>query len=125
MGRSTIHQIFNELRVLFIDFQKAYHCIHGESILKILKDFQFPNKLINLIMISVIETKVKVKVGSLISNPVKSGLRQGDASSPILFNLVLKRVIREINVNHQGFKLIEILFQSKRITEVIKKRRFQ
>lgn len=73
MGRLTIVQIFIILRhifqkawefdkglhVLFIDFQKAYYCIHRESILKILKEFQFPNKLINLIMISVMETKVR------------------------------------------------------------------
>jgi hypothetical protein len=53
------------------------------------------------------ETKVKVKIGGLISDPVqvKSGLRKGDALSPILFNLVLERVIREINVKNQGFKL--------------------
>jgi hypothetical protein len=53
------------------------------------------------------ETKVKVKVDDLISDHVlvKSRLRQGDALSLILFNLVLERVIREINVNNQGFKL--------------------
>jgi len=53
------------------------------------------------------ETKVKVKVSGLIWDPVqvKSGLKQGDSLSPILFNLVLERVIREINVNNQGFKL--------------------
>jgi len=53
------------------------------------------------------ETKVKVKVDGMISDPVqvKSRLRQRDALSPILFNLVLKRGIREINVNRQGFKL--------------------
>jgi hypothetical protein len=65
--------------------------------MKILKDLQFPNKLINLFMISVLETKVKVKVSGFIWDPVqvKSGLRQGDSLSPILFNLVLERVIRE------------------------------
>lgn len=107
MGRSTIDQIFilrqvfqkawkydKELNVLFIDFQKAYDCIHRESEIKILKDFQFPNKLINLIMISIMETKVKVRVGDMISDPVlvKFGLRQGDVLSPILFNRVLERV---------------------------------
>jgi len=51
--------------------------IHRENILKILKKFHFSNKLINLIMISVMETNVKVKVGGLISDPVqvKSELR--------------------------------------------------
>lgn len=89
------------LYILCIDFQKAYIYIHKESILEILKEFQFLNNLINLIMINVMKTKVKVKIGGLISNPVqaRSGLRQGDALSlsPILFNLVLEKVIREIN----------------------------
>jgi hypothetical protein len=89
--------------------------------MNILKDFHFPNKLINLIKISVMETKVKIKVGGLISDTVqiKSGLRQGHALSPILFNLVLERVIRKINVNNQDIKLqdssIELLASAENI----------
>lgn len=38
-----------EVTCFFIDSQKAYDCIYRESILKILKEFQLTNKLINLI----------------------------------------------------------------------------
>jgi len=57
-------------------------------------------------MINVMETKVKDKVGGLISDSVqvKSGLRQGNDLSHILFNLVLEKVIREININLQCYK---------------------
>jgi hypothetical protein len=60
-------------------------------------------------MTSEMETNVKVKVGSLISDPVqvKTGLRQGDALSPILLNLVLEKVIRKININLQSYTLQE------------------
>jgi len=48
-----------------------------------------------------IECKVKF-LGELSSAfEVKSGLRQGDALSPTLFNLGLEKVIREINHSHQ------------------------
>jgi len=45
------------------------------------------------------ETVVKIKVGNMKSDPVivKSGLRQGDSISPILFNLVLEKVKRDEN----------------------------
>lgn len=60
-------------------------------------------------MISIMETMVKVKVSDLISElvQVKLGLKQGNVLSPVLFNLVLKKVIREMNINQQGFKLQE------------------
>lgn len=67
-------------------------------------------------MISVMETTVKVKISGLILDPVpvKLGLRH-----PILFNLVLEKVIRDMNINQQGFKLpessIEILAYANNI----------
>lgn len=38
---------------------------------------------------------------------VTTGLRQGDALSPKLFNLVLEKIVREINVS-QGIELGQI-----------------
>jgi len=37
--------------------------------------------------------------------PVKKTLKQGDALTPLLFNFVLKYVIRGVQVNQDGLKL--------------------
>ncbi|KAL4121257.1 hypothetical protein QTP88_013804 [Uroleucon formosanum] len=90
-----------------IDFKKAYDSIHRESLINILREFHFEDKLIKLIEISILETFAKVRVGNIITDPilVKSGLRQEDAMSPILFNIVVEKVIREIN--EEGVKFQE------------------
>lgn len=90
-----------DVHVLFVDFRKAYDSIHRESLLNILKDFEFPRKIINLIGASLNHTDIQVKIGNGTSQPtrVTTGLRQGDALSPVLFNLVLERVIREMNIS--------------------------
>jgi len=75
-----------------------------------LREFHFQDKLIKLVGISILETFVKVKVGNTNSDPilVKSGLRQGDAVSPILFNIVVEKVVREMNITPQeGVKFQE------------------
>lgn len=58
------------------------------------------------------ETFIKVKVGSSQTEPilVKSGLRQGDSMSPVVFNIVLEKVIRAMNVRpDEGMKLQDSL----------------
>lgn len=82
-----------ELHALFVDFKKAYDCIIRESIYKILEQFHLPQKLIGLNNASLKKTIVKVKVGNVLSREVQvnTGLRQGDALSPIIFNLVLEK----------------------------------
>lgn len=54
------------------------------------------------------ETFVKVKVESSQANPisVKLGLRQGDSKLSVLFNIILEKVTREINIRHdEGVKV--------------------
>jgi hypothetical protein len=79
----TVHQ-------LFIDFKKAYDSVTGEVIYNILIEFGIPKKLVRLIKMSLNETYSKVLVGELLSDkfPIQNGLKQRDALSPLLFNLL-------------------------------------
>lgn len=97
------------VHILLIDFKKTYVSIHRESLINVQKEFEMPQKLVNLIKMSIEHTDIKVKVGQTTSNAVQvtTGLRQGDALSPILFNIALKRVIRNIEIDQGGVSLKE------------------
>jgi hypothetical protein len=67
--------------MLFVDFKKVYDSTHRESLINILKEFEIPQKLINLIKMNINHTDIKVKVGQSTSIVVQvtTGLRQVNA----------------------------------------------
>lgn len=58
-----------------------------------MNEFGFPKKLVRLPKLCMEKTKYKVRVKNTLSThfTVNTGLKQGDAISPILFNLGLKK----------------------------------
>src|SRR5215469_16211449 len=49
----------------------------------------------------------RVRVGKNLSDmfPIRNGLKQGDALSPLLFNFALDCAIRRVQVNQDGLKV--------------------
>jgi len=103
-GRSVIDNIFalkilNEklweynqsVQYLFIDFQKAYDSLHRDTQWEYMKEFKIPTKLINMCKTCVQKTRSAVRKEGTLSSffENKTGLKQDDPLSPILFNLGL------------------------------------
>jgi hypothetical protein len=97
--RFSIRQIlekkweYNEaVHQLFIDFKKVCDSIRREVLYNILTEFGIPMKVVRLIKMCLSETYSRVRVGEHLSDtfPIKNGLKQGDALSPLLFNFAFR-----------------------------------
>ena len=67
-------------------------------------EFGIPRKLVRLVKVSLTETFSRVRVSKNMSDrfPIRKGLKQGDALSPMLFNFALVYAIRRVQVNRMG-----------------------
>lgn len=95
------------IHYLFIDFLKAYDSIHRDSLWNVMIEFGFPLKLINMCRLCMDDNTSRILLNGKRSDSFqnRTGLRQGDALSPLLFNIALEKVIRSLKLVPAGIHL--------------------
>jgi len=89
-----------ELHNVFIDFKQAFEKVNRPKIYESLKVLKIPTKLIKLVKTTLTNSRAVVEVyqGRTDVFNINNGLRQGDALSTILFNLVLEAALLKVDL---------------------------
>lgn len=87
-----------ETYILFIDFKKSYDCLVRNAIWNAMYDLGIPKKLVRMAKACTVGSSNKVRVINELSSAftVDSGVKQGDGLSPLLFNVTLESVIKDL-----------------------------
>ena len=93
----AVHQLFRY-------FKKAYDSVRREALCNILFEYGIPKKLVRLRKMCLTETHSRVRVGKNLSEifPIRNGLKQGDALTPLLFNFALEYAIKRVQLNQDA-----------------------
>ena len=93
------------LYLSFIDLCKAYDSINRNALWKVLRhSYNLPSKIINIIKAFHEETQGVVRYEGQTSKefPIRSGVKQSDILSPLLFNLYLNAITNSALENHKN-----------------------
>ena len=113
-GRGTKDQIANicwiierarefqkNISFCFIDYAKAFDCVHHNKLWKILKEIKIPDHLTYLQrnLYAVQEAAVRTGCGTTDWFRIGKGVRQGCILSPCLFNLYAEYIMRNAGLD--------------------------
>ena len=85
---------------------KAFDKIRLKHVLNILQDLGVPSGMLSLIQDIYTHNYARIKIERKLEGkiPVNQGIRQGDSLSPLLFNIVMNEIIKNLR-DLQGYPL--------------------
>ena len=88
----NVHVVFT-----FIDFKKAFDSVHRGKMIKILRSYGIPDKIINVIEASYASTRAKIYSPDGVTEEfdIVKGVLQGDTQSLYLFVIILDHALRK------------------------------
>ncbi len=91
----------------FVDFASAFDSVDRDSLWQIMAADGMLPKLLRLIKAYYSSTKIKVRASGSDSMPfeIRSGVRQGCALSPTLFNYILDWILGKALQNYPGVQV--------------------
>lgn len=113
-SKSTVDQIFSlrqllerryefgkETHLMFVDFKKAFDCLHRQAIFNAMVEMGIPKKLVQIVKTCMTKTnnKVRSQNGETELFETVSGVKQGDGLSPVIFNLALQYALKKVLTN--------------------------
>ena len=99
------------LHNLYIDFKQAFDSVNRSRMLNDLMLLGIPKKLTQLVDVTMAGSRATVRVDNQYTPtfPITNGVRQGDALSSILFDLVLEAITRKLSITgHIGTRSTQI-----------------
>ena len=115
-GRSCCEQIFalrqiiekaialdSNLLITFIDFKKAFDCVHRPSVWNILRSYGIPDKIIGIIQNFYKDSRCAVRADGQQGEwfQIVTGVRQGCLLSPLIFLLVVDWILKRSTSNNE------------------------
>ena len=110
----TLRRIIEEVKannlpaiITFIDFKKAFDSIHREKMMRILKAYGIPPKLLRAIEQMYTNTRARIQTpdGETEQFNISAGVLQGDTLAPFLFIIVLDYALRQAMADEYEEKL--------------------
>lgn len=97
------HKIPINCGLLFLDAEKAFDRLEWPYLWRVLKEFNFGDRFINMIQTLYANPTARVCVGGGLSDlfVIERGTRQGDPLSPLIFNLSIEPLAHLIRTSSQ------------------------
>jgi hypothetical protein len=90
------HEFNIELNNMFIDYSRVFASVYRNKIMECLLEYGVPTKLIRLILVTLIDTKAKIKVNNSLSNDFK--VEFGDSLSVTIFSVATDSILKQLDI---------------------------